>query len=316
MSKSQDAWELGYIRAARQTTDGNWKYRVKWVGYSHHQNSWEPALNLLTCERSIEEFQQNSILQEIEDDGTKVYIGEGKWLKKKREEAKIQDAHAKNPAPTEFKLEAATLWNAPANFGLDPDNRTLSYQTALECLACVGINGSDLYKRVKADVKDPNDQDWISRDGCPICQEKHYDLGNGCLLACTDKKKIYCKQCVTGLLESQTNEHGQVQCSFKVVVVEDRDLNNLFAGPLCRKHTYLISTKWVFVNDEEKRQAAIEESHKRHRKNKKSKKRQRAAEQHKATASPDQGQAAPRASVQMNTQDACQLISSVHPGHV
>ncbi|KAL0563205.1 hypothetical protein V5O48_018870, partial [Marasmius crinis-equi] len=132
------------------------------------------------------------------------------------------------------------------------------------CLRDVGINGSEFYKRVKADVKDPNDQDWISTDGCPICLEDHFDIGSGCLLTCTDKKKIYCKMCVTGLLETRSNELDQVEC------------------PLCRKSAYFISTKWVFPNDEEKRQAAILESSKRHRRNKKAKKRQRAAAERNA----------------------------------
>ncbi|KAL0057432.1 hypothetical protein AAF712_015930, partial [Marasmius tenuissimus] len=177
-----------------------------------------------------------------------------------------------NPEPTLFEdvkdepePEASTLWKPPKNFDMDADDRTLSYETVVDCLDAVGIDGRVFYRRVKTDIKDPDDKEWMRKDPCSICQDEQFNITKGCLLACPDKKKYYCDVCVSRSREQCADDQGRVRC------------------PFCRQPTYFVSTKWIFVNDEAKQREAQKETNKRYQKAKKSRKRQRLAEEGKGT---------------------------------
>ncbi|KAJ8094067.1 hypothetical protein PM082_009958 [Marasmius tenuissimus] len=119
-------------------------------------------------------------------------------------------------------------------------------------------------------------QEWMSKDCCSvplhyhqtfvslkviqICQDEHFDITKGCLLACPDKKKYYCDACVSKSREQWGDDQGRVRC------------------PFCRQPTYFVCAKWIFVNDEAKRQEAKKEKANTYQKSKKSRKRQQVAE--------------------------------------
>lgn len=49
------------------------KYRIKWEGYSHHHNTWEPRGNLTNCNEVLENFELTwgkaiTALKLVEDD--------------------------------------------------------------------------------------------------------------------------------------------------------------------------------------------------------------------------------------------------------
>ncbi|KAG7092101.1 hypothetical protein E1B28_008477 [Marasmius oreades] len=156
---------------------------------------------------------------------------------------------------------ASNLWNPPSNFAIDADDRDKTYKTVKYCLSLVGVDGGAFYQRAKADLKD-SDSDWIYEDGCLICTDD-LDVARACLLACTDKKKLYCQDCVK-VLQEKADQVGRVSC------------------PFCRRQVYFINTQWVIANNEEKRRSAISARKKRKRKQKKSAKRKKLAEQKKA----------------------------------
>ncbi|KAK1218275.1 hypothetical protein PQX77_019040 [Marasmius sp. AFHP31] len=232
--------------------------------------SWEPQESLIDCAYALNEFLENSSFKFVENDGSEYFEGKAQWLKEKAKAAKDRDAgKPPNPEPTLFGAgidpEASTLWKTPKDFGMDADDRTLSYETVVDCLEAVGVDGRALYHRVKTDMKDPDDKGWMSNDCCSICQDKQFDINEGCLLACTDKKKYYCDVCVSKCRAQWADDQGRVQC------------------PFCRQQTFFISTTWIFVNDKAKREEARKASRKKYQREKKSRKRRQLAEARKAS---------------------------------
>ncbi|KAL0566855.1 hypothetical protein V5O48_015145 [Marasmius crinis-equi] len=144
---------------------------------------------------------------------------------------------------------------------MNPEDRTQSFNTVLECLEKVGVDGRNLYRRAKTDMKDPNDLGWMSKDVCPVCIESQFDVSKGCLLACPDKKKYYCENCVSSLRQTDADDLGRIPC------------------PFCRKRAYFVCTQWIFVNDEDKRKEAKARYKRAHRNQQKSQKRKREAEE-------------------------------------
>jgi hypothetical protein len=55
--KKQDSYELEKI-VAKRTSAGVLEYQVKWKDYPTAQNTWEPVVNLVTCEPSLEEWRR------------------------------------------------------------------------------------------------------------------------------------------------------------------------------------------------------------------------------------------------------------------
>ncbi|KAK1234561.1 hypothetical protein PQX77_002232 [Marasmius sp. AFHP31] len=140
---SLQVWEVDYIRAARRTASDQWEFRVK-VGYCLHEadltqsntvalRSWEPQESLIDCAYALNEFLENSSFKFIENDGSEYFEGKANWLKEKAKAAKDRDAgKPPNPEPTLLGAgidpEASTLWKTPKDFGMDADDRTLSYE--------------------------------------------------------------------------------------------------------------------------------------------------------------------------------------------
>ncbi|KAL0564170.1 hypothetical protein V5O48_017883 [Marasmius crinis-equi] len=265
MSNGVETWEVDYIRAARHTVDGKWTFRVKWVGYSCRHNSfvkidtamWEPEECLIDCAVAVHDFSENSALKEVEDDGREVYEGNPAWLREKAKAAKTRDAQQPaNPKPTIYSNEEepdpSTLWKPPSHFGVDENDRTLTYETVVDCLDLVGIDGRELYRRVKRDNKDGDEK---------VSQMNH--LYGQCL----------------------TIKHPRTGLKKIIALLVTSYLVNLiltiqFLGPYCRKETYFVSSKWIF-GDENKRQAAITKAKEKHQKQKTSRKRKRKAEEKK-----------------------------------
>ncbi|KAL0057959.1 hypothetical protein AAF712_015382, partial [Marasmius tenuissimus] len=199
--------------------------------------------NLLDCAHSLEELRQNSSFKRTDEiNGSQYHEGNASWLKEKAKVSKERDVgKLSNPKPTLFEAvkdepepDASTLWRTPKAFGMDADDRTLSYETVVDCLDLVGIHGCVFYHQVKTNIKDPDDKEWMTKDSCCICQDKQLDITKGCPLACTDKKKYYCDQCVSKIQEQWGDDQGRILC------------------PFCQQLTYFVSTKWIFVNDETK----------------------------------------------------------------
>ncbi|KAL0068966.1 hypothetical protein AAF712_003959 [Marasmius tenuissimus] len=202
-----------------------------------------------------------------EPNGSHYYEGHAKWLKEKANAAKVRDTgKPPNPEPTLFRAEmdvlepdASSLWKPPKDFGMDDEDRTSSYETVVDCLEAVGVDGRALYHRVKVDIKDPDDKGWMGEECCSICHDEQFDTTKGCLLACTDKKKYYCDNCAAQARKHWADNQGRVPC------------------PFCRQPSYFVSTRWIFVDDGARREAARKERRKKYEKMKKSKKRKQNA---------------------------------------
>ncbi|KAK1234775.1 hypothetical protein PQX77_002016, partial [Marasmius sp. AFHP31] len=121
------------------------------------------------------------------------------------------------------------------------------------------VEGLEFYRRVKKDINDPNDANWISNDPCPVCLTKGFDIAKACLLTCTDKKKLYCEECVLEWRQRRCDAMGRVPC------------------PICKREAYFVSTKWVFVNNTQAREKALQDSRKRHQRDKLARKKARNA---------------------------------------
>ncbi|KAL0057688.1 hypothetical protein AAF712_015666 [Marasmius tenuissimus] len=53
--------------------------------------------------------------------------------------------------------QASELWKKPNDFNMDPNDRKQSYETACAWLGAVGVDGHQFYRRVKDDIRDPDD---------------------------------------------------------------------------------------------------------------------------------------------------------------
>ncbi|KAL0062804.1 hypothetical protein AAF712_010342 [Marasmius tenuissimus] len=155
--------------------------------------------------------------------------------------------------------QAAELWKKPSDFNMDPHDRKHNYETACAWLALVAVDGHLLYRRVKEDIQDPDDANWTNKDPCPVCLTKGFDLDEACLLTCDCKKKLYCAGCAAQWRNRCSNKLGCVPC------------------PICRRDSYFVSTKWVFVHDAAARDRAKKESRKKYEKVKRANRKKRGA---------------------------------------
>lgn len=52
----------------QQNVQGQSKYLVKWKGYEHIENTWEPEENLTNCQKLLQQFQRrNSVSQTLRE---------------------------------------------------------------------------------------------------------------------------------------------------------------------------------------------------------------------------------------------------------
>ncbi|KAL0563897.1 hypothetical protein V5O48_018163, partial [Marasmius crinis-equi] len=242
---------------------------------------WEPISSLQSAEYSVQTFLENST-RKRKRNGTEVYTANSKWLKQQinnaaqreaayaADEARFseralmteqpwqqepywqevehqQEQHDKGEART---LTADSLWNPPSVFGLNPDDRTETFKMASTCLEEAGIEGKECYRRIKRELADAGDLDWVRKPQCPVCLEEDFDIQSACLAMCSDVKTLYCRGCVLNILESDKR----------------RDKVGRVISPMTRQWTYFICTKWVFVNDENARKLAMAESKRRYKK--------------------------------------------------
>jgi len=55
-SSDEDVYHVEVITSARVNEDAEWEYLVSWAGYSSEDNSWEPAENVVQCDRLLRSF--------------------------------------------------------------------------------------------------------------------------------------------------------------------------------------------------------------------------------------------------------------------
>ncbi|KAL0572098.1 hypothetical protein V5O48_009866 [Marasmius crinis-equi] len=260
--------------------------------------SWEPISSLQSAEYSVQTFLENST-RKRKRNGTEVYTANSKWLKQQinnavqreaayaADEARLSERALMTEQPWQQEsywqeverqqeqhdkgegrsLTADSLWNPPSVFGLNPDDRTETFKMASTCLEEAGIEGKECYRRIKRELADAGDLEWVRKPQCPVCLEEDFDIQSACLATCSDVKTLYCRGCVLKILESdkRRDKVGRVICEY-MPQRKATNADNPPIAPMTRQWTYFICTKWVFVNDENARKSAMAESKRRYKK--------------------------------------------------
>ena len=64
VSKNMGEYEVERI-IEKRNNKGQVEYQVKWKGYPHSENTWEPEANLKTCRAMVIEFNRNQVRNPI-----------------------------------------------------------------------------------------------------------------------------------------------------------------------------------------------------------------------------------------------------------
>ncbi|KAJ6604314.1 hypothetical protein DFH09DRAFT_1300551 [Mycena vulgaris] len=83
---------ITHARVADASLKDPWEYHVKWAGYGSDDDTWEPAVGLMACQRLLASFWDEIGLDDKDyPEGTLVEASE-KWIKKERKRFKTDYA--------------------------------------------------------------------------------------------------------------------------------------------------------------------------------------------------------------------------------
>ncbi|KAJ8081334.1 hypothetical protein PM082_007169 [Marasmius tenuissimus] len=145
---------------------------------------------------------------------------------------------------------------------MDPHDRKHNYETACAWLALVATHGH-LYRRVKEDIQDPDDTKWTSKDPCPVGSfprsiklkddlhgrqvylTKGFNLDEACLLTC----ELYYANCAIQWRDRCFNPTSWDLFHGGSALLNSGANDSSSIGPICRRDSYFVSTKWIFVHN-------------------------------------------------------------------
>ncbi|KAG7085283.1 hypothetical protein E1B28_013880 [Marasmius oreades] len=269
-STPEPFYEVETIEKAKWEEE-QWLYYVKWAGYVETENSWEPGSSLNSCSWMLGKFWRDVGMEYL---GRTMELLEGIEVFSSdsfREECKARlDQGEELPAISEpdclytraIALDGLSrtclipdpglLWTDPECLGLKGLTANDKYQIVRHSLESKKIDASQvLYRKVRQDTRE--DSGWLDnwKAGCVICAETEKPLRG--LLACSCRFKVYCLECLRSVQESQDisdgMKEGRVSC------------------PTCRTSTYIVSSTWVMLTQEEEaarmEKKAVERAEKR-----------------------------------------------------
>lgn len=81
----EDVYHVEVITSARVNEDAEWEYLVSWAGYSSDEDSWEPAENVLQCERLLASFWKHIGTDDQDYSPGDKFDAQPWWIKRERE---------------------------------------------------------------------------------------------------------------------------------------------------------------------------------------------------------------------------------------
>ncbi|KAI9445468.1 hypothetical protein H4582DRAFT_1915640 [Lactarius indigo] len=81
----EGVYHVEVITSARVNEDAEWEYLVSWAGYSSDEDSWEPAENVIQCDRLLSSFWKHIGIDDQDYSPGDKFDAQPSWIKRERE---------------------------------------------------------------------------------------------------------------------------------------------------------------------------------------------------------------------------------------